>query len=540
MATPSLIQYRTGTLAFDPGNTSQTQTSYTLPLFNATTNGNLIIVIVGHGTFTATGFAVTNEATSDTFVSQQVTTDTPNGTTLRMFTSISGGGKRAHTITFTGGTANNTWMAVYEFSNVSSATADVTGGHVGAASTTISGTSANITPTQTGDLLFQYMSETTQFTTASFTAGSHANITWTLLHSDLNLGTASQWGQYNSTTALTPQFTQGTSQAYVSIAAAFKTGASGGDLAAGVRVRGVASNNTLHGQTSPVSIQMPIVGNTIAIQYSAINTFAISSISDGTNTYTQIGSQVVNNAQGAQAFYAKNVTPGNYTLSFTMSSSGGGTNAATFMIYDISGASTTAPLDTAIGTSGQAKNTGCSSPSGNCSSGGTDITLTLTPSVTNELILVHASTAADTETGFSVGSPSGAAFIAANWLDGGANTQINPTLADENDLWGGGYAPNTSSQTWGSTHDTRNSAGTGNWSILGFGILAPAAVSAVFEDDSWLSATQFSTPVILSVSSMFAYQNDQDLAGPLFGQPDEDYWSVFLIQPLVPVINVFS
>ena len=85
--------------------------------------------------------------------------------------------------------------------------------------------------------------------------------------------------------------------------------------------------------------------------------------------------------------------------------------------------------------------------------------------------------------------------------------------------------------------------------LAGIHIVAPTAgVSIQPDEDFWdrsiasksmlagAAANQTSLNTIITALLL----NDQDLAGPLFGQPDEDYWSVFVVQPIIPVISIFS
>ena len=72
---------------------------------------------------------------------------------------------------------------------------------------------------------------------------THANITWQLIDSQLEIAQAMMVGQYNSTTAFTPSMTQTNNQTWSMCTDAFKTGTSGasgfptGEVVAGEQSR---------------------------------------------------------------------------------------------------------------------------------------------------------------------------------------------------------------------------------------------------------------------------------------------------------------
>jgi hypothetical protein len=464
VATPTLVQMSACSIALNPDLSAQTQINYTCPLPNGTLTGNTVIFAVKFAP-TGTVTEVVSDENGDTFTEEQSTTDSTNAVQTVLFCGQPTTASHKFTVTFTG-TAKNTLAQTFEFNNITNCTKETSNGNVGAASTSL--TPGSITPQTTGDFLFQFSSLTTQLTAASWAAGSQSNITWALASSDINNGSAAQWGQYNSTAPIGPTMTQSTSLPYVSVAVALKTSAIGSARpGGGIYVVGVHHNNYRNSSPTTIKAQVPVMGNLIAVQYGAISTYNVNSITDGTNTYTQIGTAAANNSS-CQNFYAQNVTPAaSYTLSMTMTEGGRTADNATALIFDIANADTSAPLDSTLGHK---------TTTGTQATGGAGGPLTfwtdLTPTSTNEVILVHGGEANDSATG--VTQPSGAVFLSSYW-----NTAINPTMADENDFHAVFYnGASTVAETWTMTHDTINTPGIGTWAACGVAFKGPSSVPA--------------------------------------------------------------
>src|SRR5204862_4246739 len=113
---------------------------------------------------------------------------------------------------------DNYWQPmVFEFDNA--AALDASSCNAG---TSTSITAGSLSPTAVGDLILQVSYAPTYASNTSFTAGSQSNITWALAHTLLGDGSASQWGLYNSTSAITPTFTAGTANPILSCAGALR------------------------------------------------------------------------------------------------------------------------------------------------------------------------------------------------------------------------------------------------------------------------------------------------------------------------------
>jgi len=296
-----------------------------------------------------------------------------------------------------------TWNAdTSQFQCVSSQIANVTAADGPGSGNEGSGTSVtagSMTPTETGDLVYQVaVSLSGTLTQASFTAGSQSGIAWSLDSADLRDGMAVQTGVYSSASAINPAMTLGTSATWISAAVLLKPGTAGG-VPNGLRVAYSIHENisattggggTGNGWTNPMKLQIPcIAGATIAaIMDGGGNGDAstISSITDNNgNLWSDIALYTYGNTY-AQAYYAANVVcTGAETLTVTSTAN---TDDNTIVFYVILGASVT-PLDTYSG--------GGQSVTSNSSTMTPDFTLT--PSGANELILSEEQWDYNTATG---------------------------------------------------------------------------------------------------------------------------------------------
>ncbi|MGD0048969.1 MAG: IPT/TIG domain-containing protein [Bryobacteraceae bacterium] len=339
-----------------------------------------------------------------------------------------------------------TWNAeTSHFQCVSSQIANVTaadGLGIGNEGSGTSVTAGSLTPTVTGDLVYQVAASLGgTLTQASFTAGSQSNVTWNLESADLRDGMAVQAGVYSSAAAIDPAMTLGTSAAWISAAVLLKSGAAGG-VPAGMRVAyeihenipdTTAAGGTGSGWTNPMTLQIPCVaGAAIAAMMDGGGTGAASTISgiadSNGNTWSQIALYTYNGGSVyAQAYYAKNATCSSSTLTLTIAFTAN-TDDNTIVFYVIPGASAN-PLDTYSG-GGQdvTSNSSTMTPS-----------YTLTPTGSNDLVLAEENWYYNTATGAA----------AANWLfDSGYYSGITldgPQPVDENGGWMHYYASSTSS-----------------------------------------------------------------------------------------------
>jgi len=330
-------------------------------------------------------------------------------------------------------------MAPFEFYNVGA----LDGATCQAGSGTTVSAPALSALTTSGDLLFHFgVIDSTQ-TIAGCTVGSQTNITWNLREAMIadKYPACAQYGVYNSSASISPTLTIQTSASWLSAAAAFKPALAGSAAPAGIRVAFIQHDNSESEQPASVTLQEPVTGNMFAVLFnsgcedpSTTDCAYPTSVSDGTNTYNQVGSTTVSpgvdgGASVANIWYCKGTSSGTYKPTWTMHPRSTGGNGSTWILYDISGANAN-PLDTGMGL---AANTGDQSTTG---SGGPLTALTATPSSTNEIMLTLLGLGWNTPTGFN--SPTGAIFISTHYI-----TESNSSHADLNS--GGGIYKNGAS-----------------------------------------------------------------------------------------------
>jgi len=305
----------------------------------------------------------------------------------------------------------------------------------GSSSQTIAG--GSVTPTGSGDLLWQWAANGTISPTTGFSAGSQSNITWQLLGTDLYDGDAVQAGVYNSTSAISPTFTSGTALAFDSVAMAFRPGAIGNAPTKAFRVLHMLHQQDPGNRGSPYSIQFPASGNLIVLSDLINNITGLTS--SPSNTWASTGAP--GDGQ-ALIYYAANASTSNsMTLSLSESSLA---NGSTYMLYDITGAAAS-PLDVDSGEkSGSGSGVGTITLCSGC----------LTPSASNELVVGITQQSFCTAVGVS--SPSGALFDSATDT---ANSVDGPQSVDQNNGWMHYYNPNTNpiTLTWNNTCGTNTS-----------------------------------------------------------------------------------
>jgi hypothetical protein len=186
------------------------------------------------------------------------------------------------------------------------------------------------------------------------------------------------------------------------------------------------------GAANPFVFQVPTSGNLFAIGYhSGGNT--VSSISDGTNTWTCTGASINGNNAG-QVCYAQNATPSNtLTLSVTRNAT---TTDATYMFYDITGAAASA-FDVESGS--------LTGVQGSIVTSLTTCSSCLTPTNSNGIVIGESGW--DDCTATAVTAPSGAKFDPATYT---GNSFDGPQTVDQNNGWMHFYNSNTNaiSMTW--------------------------------------------------------------------------------------------
>jgi uncharacterized membrane protein len=420
-ASPTLVQHVTCPnsegIGSGSGGYENPTPSYVCPLAEPAQAGNTLVL----GFFSDDASNPTWTISDDKNNTWRLATSTTdnNGNIIAVYYALNvAAGTRMITVKNSGGTNGYLEVSESEYYNVASSSAfDAASCNAGSGSTSI--TAGNITPTVSGDLLWQYGANAAAASVSSFAAGSQSNITWSLNGTDILTGDATQAGIYNSISTINPTFSSGTSQAWDSCAVALKAASAGTVPTQSFRIL-----HMLHAQlpadgSSPFKVQVPTSGNLLVVSFISGGTLISSISSSPANTWSATGSADVYGQTASQIYYAPNASTSN-TMNITFNLIDG-ISGSTFMIYDIAGAAT-APFD--VDSGGQYGNqtsivntlTTCT----NC----------LTPSGPNELIVGNFGQEWCTATAVNV--PNGALFDAATY---NGNSISGPEQVDQNNGW---------------------------------------------------------------------------------------------------------
>jgi hypothetical protein len=442
--TPTLVQHVTCPNSRNTGNQQSNAPDYKCPLPELSQAGNTIIVGVvsaSQGSFTMSddhgnAWTLANSVIdgNGAYVAIYVASNVASGTRLL----------RLHRTT---ANADFVEMSASEYYNVAASgvvdTANCNGSSSGSSSTITGG---SITPSVSGDLLWQWAVNTgggggSPNSVSSFTAGSQSGIGWQLNGTDLHDGDAAQSGIYNSTASINPSFTSGTSEQWSSCVVALKPGSAGNAPTNPFRVVHMLHQQVHAGDSNPIAVEFPSSGNLI-VNSDISGASPIGSItSSPANTWSSTGAMAgsAGNSAGSQIYYAGNATTSN-TLRMTVNLTGAVTDS-TFIIYDITGAAAS-PFDNDSCPSGAYSNASCGGNQTSNVGAFTTCASCLTPSGNAggaEVIIGNMGINWDTATAVTV--PSGALFDAAT--DTG-NSVNGPQYADQNNGWFHFYTSATS------------------------------------------------------------------------------------------------
>src|SRR5438105_107417 len=413
-----------------PGSCTTSQNCYRVPLPELTIAGaTLTMAFVYNSTGANQVFSVTDDK-SNTWT-LDTTSSASNSKTVKMYhASNVAAGTSYVNIQITGGTNNDYWQAlVAEFFNVGS----LDGSSCSAgSSTTIS--AGSITPTQSGDLIFQakYSVNTLSSSspyglplqTSSFTPGLQPNITWSLASQLLGDGAADQYGVYNSTVPLNPTFTQAASDSYISCAVALQPASAGAAPTTIPRVVHQEHDAMPHNAPNPWIVGVVVDVPNSAVYVSRVGNDSVTSISSSPAPdigWTASGADFngLNGHNHVNFYCAKwNTPPGAVNLSINRS---GTSNDDIKMIYVVQNG--TCNLD--VDSGGQAANQGSPVTVLTTCSG------CITPTKTNDFIMANGGQGYCTATSLSVPSGPSGVFDSA-WYTG--NTIDGPSQADENNF----------------------------------------------------------------------------------------------------------
>src|SRR2546429_15773 len=414
-----------------PGSCTTSQNCYRVPLPELTIAGaTLTMAFVYNSAGANQVFSVTDDK-SNTWT-LDTTSSASNSKTVKMYhaSNVSAGTSYVN-IQITGGTNNDYWQAlVAEFFNVGS----LDGSSCSAgSSTTIS--AGSITPTQSGDLIFQakYSVNTLSSSspyglplqTSSFTPGLQPNITWSLASQLLGDGAADQYGVYNSTVPLNPTFTQAASDSYISCAVALQPASAGPAPTTIPRLVHQEHDAMPHNAPNPWIVGLVVDVPNSAVYVSRVGNDSVTSISSSPAPdigWTASGADFngLNGHNHVNFYCAKwNTPPGAVNLSINRS---GTSNDDIKMIYVVQNG--TCNLD--VDSGGQAANQGSPVTVLTTCSG------CITPTKTNDFIMANGGQGYCTATSLSVPSGPSGVFDSA-WYTG--NTIDGPTQTDENNFW---------------------------------------------------------------------------------------------------------
>ncbi len=335
--------------------------------------------------------------------------------------------------------ATNGYLSVSasEYYNVSTTSAlDAKSCSAGSNSTSIS--AGSITPSVSGDLLWQWGSNANVAEISSISAGSQSNISWQLNGTDIHDGDATQAGIYSSTAAINPTFTSGTSELWDSCVIALKASTAGTAPTQSFRIVHMLHEQMLSSDSSPFHAEMPSSGNLLLISFISGGNTISSITSNPSNTWSSTGALVTYGSQAtSQIYYAANASTAN-AMTFSIGQSGTMTGT-TFMMYDVAGAASS-PFDLDSG--------GQTGDQKSAVSSLTSCAGCLTPSAPNELIIGNIGNAWCTNIGIT--SPSSALFDVATYTGNSIN---GPESVDQNNGWFHYYDSSTNAitATWSYT-----------------------------------------------------------------------------------------
>lgn len=309
---------------------------------NAMIAGNTLVVSLGFDSSGANQTWSITDAQGDSFT-QIASSATLNGRNLLIFeaTNIKGG-ESLIDVRLTGGQLNGYWQpTIAEFYNAGAV--DATSCNTGTSASITAGT---LTPTVSGDLLYQVsyypnLSYGSAAQTGAFTAGSQSSITWALWFELLGDGAAGQWGVYNSTSAINPTFTSAASASFISCGVALKAGSVGSSNSSTTRVNGIEHDALPKNGSNPWHIAANVTGHTVYVTYldndppSPSTCCAISSTPSLSWTQSGADGGGLNGHNHTDVYCATSANPiGPILLTLQRSAS---TNDGIFMIYDVDG-----------------------------------------------------------------------------------------------------------------------------------------------------------------------------------------------------------
>jgi hypothetical protein len=432
--TPTLVQHvscpNSGASGSGIGGAISSAPVYLCPLPEPSQGGNAILLGLISNNSGSPTWTVTDDK-SNTWTQAGSATDTKGNIFAVYYALNVAAGTRFLSVKSSAGTEGYLAVSASEYYNVASASAlDAKSCNAGSNSTSI--TAGSITPTASGDLLWQWAANANFASLSSFTAGSQSNIGWLFNGTDINDGDATQAGVYSSTAAINPTFTSGTSEPFDSCVMALKAASAGSAPTQSFRIVHMLHQQWPSSASNPFQFQMATSGNLVIMSFIAGGNAISGVTSSPSNTWASTGSAVGYGVQASsQIYYAANANPSN-TMTLSVGNEGSAT-AGTLMMYDVTGAASS-PFD--VDSNGQ------SGVQQTITSSLTSCSGCLTPTGSNELIVGNIGNSWCTATGLA--APSGGLFDAATYMGNSVN---GPENVDQNNGWFHFYNTNTSAIT---------------------------------------------------------------------------------------------
>lgn len=367
-------------------------------------------------------------------------------------------------------TKANVGMWCGEFSGIPTASAiDGTAVATNLANGTTSVAAGSITPTQTGDFFIQCSQRTQTPVATSFTKGSQANITWTLLTADRQQGLVCQYGTLSTSSALNPTMSWSASGG-VTAAAAFKTTTQGTAPSGMYAIHHDAVEVVAANVTTPMTFNFPTSGTVQLMTFVCGGNTSVVDLADTSSNpwYRAAGFTGEPGGGQAQGFYTANATATtDNTVTATIASPV--TNGdCTFEQYDYVGLDTTEPIDT--------YSTALATDAGT----GNLTTASITPSNSNGTVFSWYGQSTETATGCT---GTGFLFDASYYTGQSTN---GPSTPNENNGWCHIVNSGATAQTFIYTKVTAGASG--GWAA---DAVAMRASGAAFTGN-WVSPRVFS------------------------------------------------
>ena len=491
-ATPTLVQHVQESNTLSPGGGPSwiggPNNRFTIYLPNPSQGGNCIVVGMRFDNSQLPTITVSDDK-SNIYNLGNVTTDSANANKFAIYyaLNVAAGTRQIQVLLSSSTAATQFAVMATEFYNVAAATA--LDGNSGSSGTSSAITAGGITPTASGDLVYQIATQGTG-SSVTYTAGSQSNITWSLLSADAQKPFVAQYGVYNSTATINPTMEQSGNVNFETSAILLKSASTGSPAPAGITVNRIShhslwsANTGGPGYSTSENLQFPSVGPLLV---AAVTTGGgslndnVTGISDNNNNTWQSCGPGLNASNHTEHFYyTANANTGS-TETLTVHSVNN-TGDSTVLLYDISGASLT-PCDT-TGTASGNQTSPVTSMSGP----------TVTPTTSNGLVIAERQHYYGT-----IVSVSGTNML----LDASLYSQENvsgPENVDENGGFAHYYNSTTSPVTfnWGYKLDGNNTAEQ-DWTAYaaafkaGGGVAPPPGVSVTISPTSLTlapSATQ--------------------------------------------------